>query len=292
MSRENTIGFIGTGVMGRSMASHLMEAGYGLRVFNRTRGKAEPLIRAGAVWCPDPATLVEGCGTVVTIVGYPGDVEALYFGPDGLLEQAEPGTLLIDMTTSRPDLAVRINRHAEERGCLAMDAPVSGGDLGAREARLSIMAGGSESAFERALPLFKNMGRTLVLQGPAGSGQHCKMANQIAIASGMLGVCESMAYARAAGLDPFAVLKSIEPGAASSWSLSNLAPRMLKGDFAPGFYVKHFLKDLGIALESARALGLELPGLVLAEQLYQELSARGHADAGTQALFQLYSGRG
>jgi len=291
MSRENTIGFIGTGVMGRSMASHLMEAGYGLRIFNRTRGKAEPLIRNGAVWCPDPATLVEGCGTVVTIVGYPVDVEALYFGPDGLLEQAEPGTLLIDMTTSRPDLAIRISRDAEERGCLAMDAPVSGGDLGAREARLSIMAGGSESAFERALPLFKNMGRTLVLQGPAGSGQHCKMANQISIASGMLGVCEAMAYARAAGLDPFAVLKSIEPGAAGSWSLSNLAPRMLKGDFAPGFYVKHFLKDLGIALESARALGLELPGLVLAEQLYQELSARGHADAGTQALFQLYSGR-
>ncbi len=282
------IGFIGTGVMGRSMAGHLLAAGHPLRVHNRTRAKADPLVAAGAVWCDTPGELAAGSDVVITMVGCPRDVEALYLGAGGLLAHARPGTLLVDMTTSSPALARRVADAARAAGCAALDAPVSGGDIGAREARLSIMVGGEAEAFARARPLLEKMGRTIVHQGPAGSGQHCKMANQIAIAAGMLGVCEALAYARQAGLDPATVLASISGGAAGSWSLTHLAPRMLAGDFAPGFYVKHFIKDLGIALESARALGLGLPGMELALRLYQRLAAAGHADEGTQALYRLY----
>jgi 3-hydroxyisobutyrate dehydrogenase len=283
------IGFIGTGVMGSSMAGHLLAAGHELTVHNRTKDKAQELLDKGARWAETASGAATGSEVVFTIVGYPTDVEAVYFGTDGIVAAASGGALLVDMTTSRPDLAARIAREAEARGVHALDAPVSGGDVGAREGTLSIMVGGSETAFQRARPLLELMGGNIVLQGPAGSGQHTKMCNQIAIAAGMLGVCESMAYARASGLNPETVLKSIESGAAGSWSLSNLAPRMISGNYAPGFYVKHFIKDLTIALESAEAMGLRTPGLALAKRLYDELAAAGGENDGTQALFKLYS---
>lgn len=284
-----SIGFIGTGVMGASMASHLLAAGHSLSVYNRTRSKAAGLLEKGAFWSDTPGELASATDVVITMLGYPRDVEEVYLGEKGILAASRLGTLFVDMTTSSPALARKLAEEASANGCEAVDAPVSGGDIGAREARLSIMAGGSPEAFKRARPLFSLMGRTLH-QGPAGSGQACKMANQIAIASGMLGVCESMAYARAAGLDPKTVLESIGEGAAGSWSLSNLAPRMLKEDFEPGFYVKHFIKDLGIALDSAREFEIDLPGLALAHEMYQRLAAKGFEDAGTQALFRLYTG--
>jgi 3-hydroxyisobutyrate dehydrogenase len=283
------IGFIGTGVMGSSMAGHLLAAGHELTVHNRTKDKAQELLDKGARWAETASGAATGSEVVFTIVGYPTDVEAVYFGTDGIVAAASGGALLVDMTTSRPDLAARVAREAEARGVHALDAPVSGGDVGAREGTLSIMVGGSETAFQRARPLLELMGGNIVLQGPAGSGQHTKMCNQIAIAAGMLGVCESMAYARASGLNPETVLKSIESGAAGSWSLSNLAPRMISGNYAPGFYVKHFIKDLTIALESAEAMGLRTPGLALAKRLYDELAAAGGENDGTQALFKLYS---
>jgi 3-hydroxyisobutyrate dehydrogenase len=288
MSEKASIGFIGTGVMGRSMASHLRAAGHPLHVYNRSPEKAADLVAAGAILEKSVAALASEVDIVITIVGYPEDVEAVYLGCDGVVANAREGALLIDMTTSDPDLAVRIADAAEERTISALDAPVSGGDIGAREARLSIMVGGEKQGFERALPVLGLMGKNIVHQGPPGSGQHTKMCNQIAIAAGMVAVCESLAYAKAAGLDTETVLRSIESGAAGSWSLSNLAPRMLKGDFAPGFYVKHFLKDMRIALASAERLGLELPGLVLAKRLYDQLAAEGGAEDGTQALFRLF----
>jgi 3-hydroxyisobutyrate dehydrogenase len=280
------IGFIGTGVMGGSMAGHLLAAGHTLHITTRTRAKAQGLLDRGARWHESPAALAPGCDTICTMVGFPADVEAVYFGASGLMAASRPGTLLIDFTTSRPDLAARIAAEACSRGLQALDAPVSGGDKGAREATLSIMAGGGKEAFEAALPLFNLVGKRIVHQGPAGSGQHAKMCNQIAIAGNMIGVCEAMAYARQAGLDPEQVLASIASGAAGSWSLANLAPRMLVGDFAPGFYVKHFIKDLGIALEAARAMRLDLPGLELAHRLYRELARTGGAELGTQALIR------
>ena len=284
------IGFVGTGVMGASMAGHLLAAGHDLVVHNRTRERAEDLLARGARWAASAGEAAEDREVVFTIVGFPKDVEEIYLGEGGIVSKAARGTILVDMTTSRPDLAVRIAEAAAARGVDAMDAPVSGGDVGAREARLSIMVGGSEEGFRSVLPLLELMGRNIVRQGPAGSGQHTKMCNQIAIASGMMGVCEAMAYARGAGLDPQVVLESIGSGAAGSWSLSNLAPRMLAGNFAPGFYVKHFIKDLSIALESAEAMGLRTPGLELALELYRELAAAGNENDGTQALYKLYVG--
>lgn len=283
-----TIGFVGTGVMGRSMAGHLMDAGYALRVFNRTRAKAEPLLERGAVWCDTPAATAQGAEAVITMVGYPADVEQVYLGEGGLVAAAAPGTLLIDMTTSSPVLAARIAAAASAAGVRALDAPVSGGDVGAREARLTIMAGGSAEDFADAEDLLHVMGPNVVLQGGPGAGQHTKMSNQLAIAGCMLGVCEAMAYAEAAGLDPARVLTSISAGSAGSWSLTNYTPRMLAGDFAPGFYVKHFIKDMRIALDSAREMGIDLPGLELVLRLYERLAERGGSDLGTQALYVLY----
>ncbi len=285
----NAIAFIGTGVMGASMAGHLLKAGYPLRVFNRTRAKAQPLLDAGATWCDTPGQAAAEADATITIVGFPNDVESVYLDAGGILEHAKPGSVVIDMTTSRPQLAQRIAQQARAKQVSAIDAPVSGGDVGAREARLSIMVGAEQDAFDRAKSLFDLMGKNVVLQGPPGAGQHTKMCNQIAIASNMLGVCEAMAYACKSGLDPRTVLKSIESGAAGSWSLSNLAPRMLDCDFAPGFYVKHFIKDMKIAIESAESMGLDLPGLTLAKQLYNNLAAEGGGDDGTQALFRLYA---
>ncbi|MBD5778452.1 NAD(P)-dependent oxidoreductase [Pelagicoccus sp. NFK12] len=282
------IAFIGTGVMGASMAGHLLDKGYPVSVYNRTRSKADGLVEAGAVWKDSPYEAAEEADVVVTILGYPSDVESVYLGERGILSALRPGGLAIDMTTSSPSLARSIEEVASRRGIGVLDAPVSGGDLGAREARLSIMVGGARVDFERALPLLEAMGKNIVYQGEAGAGQHTKMCNQIAIAGGMVAIGESLAYAQKAGLDAETVLQSIAAGAAGSWSMSNLVPRALKGDYAPGFYVKHFVKDMKIALESAEEMQLELPGLAMAKRLYEQLVASGSGDEGTQALFRLF----
>ncbi|MDP2234006.1 MAG: NAD(P)-dependent oxidoreductase [Actinomycetota bacterium] len=286
---QSTIGFVGTGVMGASMAGHLMRAGYALRVHNRTPERAAALVDAGAVWCDTPGEVADGADAVITIVGYPADVEQVYLAADGLVAAASPGTVLVDMTTSSPILAARIAQEASTRGLKALDAPVSGGDIGAREARLTIMVGGDAEVFASAKSMLLTMGPNVVLQGGPGAGQHTKMCNQIAIAGAMLGAVESLAYARAAGLDPSRVLESITAGSAASWSLANLVPRMIAGDMAPGFYVRHFIKDMGIALDSAKQMELDLPGLSLAMSLYERLAEEGGADLGTQALIELYS---
>ncbi len=283
------IAFIGTGVMGRSMAGHLQKAGHALHVHNRTKAKAQPLLDAGATWHDTAGAAAAAADFVITILGYPHDVEETYFGEGGIIARAKPGAVLIDMTTSSPALARRIFGTATARGLAALDAPVTGGDVGAREARLSIMVGGDAAAFDRARPLFGLMGKIVVFHGPAGSGQLCKLANQIAIASVMMSWCEALSFGQRAGLDPARVLESIGGGAAGSVGMNVLAPRALKGDFAPGFYVKHFIKDLRLAIEVAEEHGLELPGLVLARKLYDEVSLRGWDDAGTQALFRLYA---
>lgn len=265
-----------------------MDAGYEVLVYTRTKAKADALIQKGASWKPVVKDIAESVDAVITMVGYPSDVEEIYLGEDGLVAHAAPGTYLIDMTTSKPQLAKEIELKAKERGVFALDAPVSGGDIGAKNGTLAIMIGGEKSAYEACLPLFEHMGENIQYQGPAGSGQHTKMCNQIAIAAGMVGVAEAMAYAEKSGLDPEQVLKSITTGAAGSWSLSNLAPRMLKGDFEPGFYVKHFIKDMGIALEEAELMGEEMPGLSLAKSLYEKLSEQGEENSGTQSIYKLW----
>lgn len=274
--------------MGRSMAGHLLAAGYPLHLYTRTKSRADELLTAGAKWHDTAGAAAAASQIVITIVGYPADVEELYLGDNGIIASAQPETTMIDMTTSSPALAQKIAAAASQANMSALDAPVSGGDVGAREARLSIMVGGEQSAFDRVLPVLSCMGKNIIYQGKAGSGQYTKMCNQIAIAAGMLGVCESLAYAKKSGLDPATVLQSIESGAAGSWSLTNLAPRILNDDFAPGFFVKHFLKDMRIAIESAEAMHLDLPGLKLAKAMYDRLSAQGGDEQGTQALFQLY----
>jgi len=286
---NQNIAFVGTGVMGASMAGHILDAGHRVTVYNRTQSKAESLVKRGARWAGSAGEAARGAAIVITIVGYPADVEEIYFGASGILDAAREGAVLIDMTTSRPDLAVKIADVAAKRGCSALDAPVSGGDIGAREARLSIMTGGEKPVFDSVLPILELMGGNIVLQGGPGAGQHTKMCNQIAIAAGMLGICEALAYAEKSGLDPATVLQSIESGAAGSWSLSNLAPRIIASNFAPGFYVKHFIKDLSIALDSAGSMDLDLPGLELAKTMYERLAAAGGEDLGTQGLYQLYS---
>jgi 3-hydroxyisobutyrate dehydrogenase len=289
LTKENTIiGFVGTGVMGKSMAGHLIRAGYQVLVFNRTKARAAELIQMGAVWQDTVRELAAQSNVIITMVGYPKDVEEVYLGKDGIICHAKSGSYLVDMTTSAPDLAKKIYDEAFTKGLYALDAPVSGGDIGAKEARLAIMVGGDVDVFEALIPIFNFMGKNVVLQGKAGAGQHTKMCNQIAIASTMIGVCEAIAYAKTAGLNPENVLKSIESGAAGSFSLTNLAPRMLANNFAPGFYVKHFIKDMTIALDSAQAMGLLTPGLELAKSLYDKLAEQGEENSGTQALIKLY----
>jgi len=282
------IGFIGTGVMGKGMAANLMKAGYKVSVYNRTKAKAQELIEKGAIWKDTIAELAREANVIITMIGYPNDVREAYLGANGIIANARPGSYLIDMTTSSPKLAKEIYEAAKAKNLNALDAPVSGGDVGAREGTLSIMVGGDAQAFEAVKPIFEAMGKNIVLQGGAGAGQYTKMCNQIAIASNMMGVCEAIAYAIKAGLDPNVVLKSIGSGAAGSWSLNNLVPRMLAGNFEPGFYIKHFIKDMKIALESAKEMGLKTPGLELALSLYEELARRGEEDSGTQALFKYY----
>ncbi len=278
------VGWIGTGVMGSPMCEHLLAAGYPVKVFTRTEERARSLVERGAQWSASPAEASEGSDVVVTMVGYPNDVREVVLGDEGVLATVREGSTVIDMTTSEPLLAQEIFEAAAAKGVGALDAPVSGGDVGARNASLVIMVGGTQEAFDRALPLFQKLGKMVTLEGGAGAGQHTKMVNQIAIASGMVGVCEGLLYAFRAGLDVAKVLDTIGGGAAGSWSLSNYGPRALRGDFEPGFKIDHFIKDLGIALAEARRMKLALPGLALAEQLYVAASAQGRGQKGTHAL--------
>ncbi|MFP3569599.1 NAD(P)-dependent oxidoreductase [Paraburkholderia sp. SIMBA_030] len=282
------IGFIGLGIMGASMAGRLAAAGYPLHVYNRTRAKAEPLIEAGASWQASPAALAEASDIVITIVGTPADVRALYLGDDGLIMHARRDAVLIDMTTSSPQLAEELAAQAAARGVHMLDAPVSGGDIGAREGRLSIMVGGAAGVLTQVDPVLRCLGTNIVLQGGPGAGQHTKLCNQIVIASTILGVCEGLAYAQSAGLDAQTVLNAIGGGAAGGFQLNNMGPRIAKGDFAPGFFIEHFIKDMKIAHEEAAHMGRELPGLQLVRGLYGKLAEEGHARSGTQALFKLY----
>jgi 3-hydroxyisobutyrate dehydrogenase len=278
------VGWIGTGVMGRWMCGHLTAKGYKATVFNRSRDKATPLLDAGAAWADSPRAVAEKSDVVFAIVGFPRDVREVFLGPDGALAGSRAGSVLVDMTTSEPSLAREIHAAAKKKGVSALDAPVSGGDVGAKNAVLSIMVGGDADVFEAVRPLFEGMGKTVVYQGPAGSGQHTKMVNQILIAGTMVGVCEALLYGHKAGLDMNTVLKSVSTGAAGSKALEVLAPRMLKGDFEPGFFVEHFIKDMGIALAEAEHMNLALPGLALVKQLYEAVRAQGYGRKGTQAL--------
>lgn len=278
------LGWIGVGVMGQRMCGHLLDAGFKVTVHNRTKQKAIPLLDQGAEWRETVAEVAEAADVVFTMVGYPDDVRQVYLATNGLLAASRRGTILVDMTTSQPSLAKEIAQQAASQDLISIDAPVSGGDLGARDATLSIMIGGPADACASLQPCWKAMGRTIVHQGEAGMGQHAKMVNQTLIASGMIGVCEALLYGYRAGLNLQQVLESVASGAAGSWSLSKLGPRILANDFEPGFFVEHFIKDMGIALEEARRMNLSMPGLALANQLYIALAAQGHARSGTQAL--------
>ena len=286
-NENKIIGFIGTGVMGKSMAFNILNNVHNLLVYNRTKAHAEDLIKAGAIWKNSPSEIAKGSDIIISMVGYPKDVEDIYFGKDGIIENAKPESIIIDMTTSKPSLAEKIYKEAKKRNIYSLDAPVSGGDIGAKNGTLSIMVGGDENIFKKMEPVFKLMGNNVTWEGKAGCGQHTKMCNQIAIASNMMGVCEAMAYAEKAGLDQKKVIDTIKSGAAGSWSLSNLAPRMIKGDFKPGFYVKHFVKDMNIALSEADSMNLETPGLKTAKKLYDKLVKNGKENCGTQVLYEL-----
>ncbi|WP_404305238.1 NAD(P)-dependent oxidoreductase [Neorhodopirellula lusitana] len=281
------IGWIGTGVMGNSMCGHLLDAGHSVTLFTRSRPKAESLIARGAKWAASPSEVAQASDIVFAIVGYPADVREVFLDANhGVLAGLRPGGVMVDMTTSEPSLAIEIAEAAKGKGVAAIDAPVSGGDIGAQNGTLSIMIGGDADSIQRVMPCLELLGKTIVHQGPAGAGQHTKMVNQTLIATGMIGVCEALLYAHRAGLDLATVLKSVGSGAAGSWSLSNLGPRIIDGNFAPGFYVEHFVKDMGIALAESRRMNLCLPGLALAEQLYQSVIAKGGGRDGTQALMK------
>jgi len=278
------IGWIGTGVMGASMCGHLLDAGYKATVNTRTKSKATSLLDKGAAWADTPRAVAEASDVVFTIVGFPSDVREVILGELGVIAGLESGNIVVDMTTSQPSLAEEIASVAKSKGAHGIDAPVSGGDVGAKEARLSIMIGGEDAAVSAVMPLFEIMGKTIVHQGGPGAGQHTKMVNQTLIATNMIGVCEALMYAHRAGLDLETVMKSVASGAAGSWSLSNLGPRIIAGNFDPGFFVEHFIKDMGIALAEAKRMNLCLPGLALAHQLYVALAAQGHEKSGTHAL--------
>lgn len=283
-SGKTRIGWVGTGVMGRSMCGHLIKAGYQATIYTRSKDKAADLIAAGAKWVDSPKAVAETSDVVFAIVGFPKDVREVFLGEKGLLAGSKPGNIMVDMTTSDPSLAAEIYQTAKGKGVHSLDAPVSGGDIGARNAALSIMVGGDAEAFAAVQPLFECMGKTIVHQGAAGAGQHTKMVNQILIASGMIAVCEGMLYAYKSGLDAKTVLQSVTVGAAGSWSLTNLGPRIIDRNFEPGFFVEHFIKDMGIALAEAEKMNLCLPGLALAKQLYEAVRAQGYGRKGTHAL--------
>jgi len=286
---QKRVGFIGLGIMGQHMAGHILAGGYELHVNSRTRAKADALVERGAIWYESPGEVAATSDILITIVGYPVDVESIYLEPGGILDRARPGAVLIDMTTSSPSLAERIAKAASLRGMMALDAPVSGGDIGAREAKLAIMAGGDETAFSQALPVLRLIGSNVVHMGQAGTGQHTKMANQIAIASTMIAVSESISYATRVGLNPDLTLDVLGTGAASSFLLNGLGRKMVRQDFAPGFFVHHFAKDIGIALNEAKRINLDLPGLALAQKMYERLLANGFGEEGTQALYRIYN---
>ena len=289
VSPETTrIGFVGLGIMGKSMAGHIQKAGYELHVNTRTRSKANELVEEGARWHDTPGETAAHSDLVVTMVGYPADVEEVYLSSGGIIDSAAPGTYLVDMTTSEPSLAIRIAEAAREKGLCCLDAPVSGGDIGAKDAKLSIMVGGERADFMAVKPLLEVMGENVRLQGGPGAGQHTKMCNQIVAASTMLAVAEGLTYAKKSGLDPDEVLKSIGTGAAQSFLLNRLGPKMITGDYAPGFFVHHFIKDMTIALKEAEAMGAELPALRTAKELYEKLAREGLGEEGTQVLIKAY----
>ncbi|MFH1123925.1 MAG: NAD(P)-dependent oxidoreductase [Pseudomonadota bacterium] len=279
------IGWIGTGVMGAPMAGHLQAAGHEMHVFNRSKSKTEGLVGKGAVWCDSPAKVAESSDIVFTMVGLPSDVEEVYLGDQGIFSVQGPYRIVVDMTTSRPSLAKTIAQEADGKGIESLDAPVSGGDIGAKNAALAIMVGGKRETFDRVLPLFQLMGKNISYMGVHGAGQHTKVSNQILVAGNMIGACEALLYAARLGLDQQAVIDIIGKGAAGSWAINNLGPRMVRGDYAPGFLVEHFIKDMGIALAEAEAVGLSLPGLGLVHQLFVAVKAQGQERSGTQALY-------
>ena len=282
------IGFIGTGVMGSSMVRHLLKAGYEVNVYNRTKSKAIPLTEEGAIWNNTPAEIAANSDVILTIVGYPIDVEKVYLGEDGIFEGLSEGKIIIDMTTSTPALAEKLAKKAEEIGAIALDAPVSGGDLGAKNGTLTVMVGGDQTAYEKVLPIFETFSNEVRLFGPAGSGQHTKMANQIMVAGTMTGMIEMLAYAKKAGLELEEVVKTVNGGAARNWSLENYGPRIIKEDYSPGFFVKHFVKDLKIALDEAEKMDLNLPATTQAYELYKNLESVGYENEGTQSLIKLW----
>jgi len=282
------IGWIGTGVMGRSMCSHLIDKGFHVSIYNRTKDAAAGLIEKGASWCNSPSEVAGKSEAVFSIVGYPADVEEVVLGENGILSQPSDCSIIVDMTTSEPRLAQKIYDRAKEKGISSLDAPVSGGDVGAREGKLAIMVGGDKETYQQILPLFDILGENIAYMGEAGAGQHTKMSNQILIASTMIGVVESLLYVYKAGLDMDEVIDVIGKGAASSWSINNLGRRIAKGDFDPGFFIKHFIKDMGIALEEAKRMNLALPGLATAHQFYVSATSLGYENLGTQGLFKVF----
>jgi 3-hydroxyisobutyrate dehydrogenase len=281
---KTRVGWIGTGVMGRWMCQHLMTKGYKATVYNRSRDKTQPLLDTGAAWADSPKAVAEKSDVVFAIVGFPPDVREVFLGAKGALAGSKPGTILVDMTTSDPSLAVEIFNAGKAKSVSTLDAPVSGGDVGAKNAALSIMIGGEKEVVDAVAPLFECMGKTIVHQGPPGSGQHTKMVNQILISTTMIGLCEALLYGFKAGLDLETVFKSVSVGAAGSKSLDLYFPRIMARNFEPGFYVEHFIKDMGIALKEAERMNLSLPGLALAKQLYEAVRAQGFGRKGTQAL--------
>ena len=288
MIHKKKIGFIGTGVMGSSIVKHLLNANYDVSVYTRTKSKAQSLIELGAKWAETPKAAATENDVIFTMVGFPTDVEEVYFGENGVLQTAKQGAIVVDLTTSEPTLAKKIYEKAIQEGISSIDAPVSGGDVGAKNGTLSIMVGGEKSVFDELLPILQIFGENIVYQGEVGAGQHTKMCNQLLIATNMIGVCESIAYAMKAGLDIEKVLQSISTGAAGSWSLSNLGSRMIKGDLEPGFYLKHFIKDMKIAIDEAEKMNLDLPGVKLSKELYNTLLEKGYGDKGTQSLIKYY----
>ena len=284
INQETPIGWVGTGVMGAAMLARIQEAGYTCTLYTRSKEKAQPLLDAGAQWADSPRAVAQQTQVVFSIVGFPADVREVYFGDDGLLRGAKEKTILVDMTTTEPSLAVEIYQKAQQQQVHTIDAPVSGGDVGAKKGSLSIMVGGEKAAVDAVMPLLEVMGKNIVYQGEAGAGQHTKMCNQITIAGTMIGVCESLLYGYRAGLDLPTMLQSISGGAAACWTLDNLAPRIVQRNFDPGFYVEHFIKDMGIALQEANRMGLAMPGLALVKQLYEAVKAQGHGKLGTHAL--------
>ncbi len=289
MIKEKKIGWVGTGVMGASMCKHVVKAGYQAFVYNRTKEKAEELIKLGAQWCSNPKEVAEKSEIIFSIVGFPKDVREVYLGEEGILNGAKKNSIIVDMTTSEPTLAREIYDKAKKLGISSIDAPVSGGDVGAKEGTLAIMTGGDKEAYEKVLPLFQLMGKNIAYMGKAGAGQHTKMSNQILIASTMIGVVESLLYAYKAGNDLTEVINVIGKGAAGCWSINNLGPRIVKGNFDPGFFIKHFIKDMGIALQEAKQMNLSLPGLALAYQFYISATAMGLENLGTHGLYRVFA---